>query len=173
MHPTVESEEDFEVKLDEDMINDIKRRESVTSKVFDRFKALPKAKIDDKRRVTTRRKRKQLPDFSGYLWKKSGSIFKGWQKRFVYLSQNRFCYYKTNCPGGVPGDIKDISEINIQDYTPTGIINLEIVDALVKIKKSDKQTFSIIIDGCKREFRFKARNQEERNAWGSNIIKHM
>ena len=90
MNPTVESEEDFEVKLDEDMINDVKRREFVTSKVFDRFKALPKGKIDDKRRVTTKRRRKRLEDFSGYLWKKSGSIFKGWQKRFVYLSQNRF-----------------------------------------------------------------------------------
>lgn len=114
-----------------------------------------------------------MDDFYGYLLKKSGNIFKGWQKRFVHLSENRLCYYRTGGVGEVPLDVKNIKEITLSDYTPAGIINLEIIDAKMKITKKDKLTFSIMIDGCKREFRFKAQTQEERNAWGNAVIKHM
>ena len=83
-------------------------------------------------------------------------MFKGWQKRFVQLSEDRLCYYKEK------GEI-----------TPLGIINLGIVDAKVKITKRDKLVFGIIIEGCKREFKFKAPSQEVRNQWGAEVIKHM
>lgn len=149
-------EEDFEVKLDEELIHNVERRESVDSKVLQRLKTCPSFGEPKRGRVTTKRKRKVLKDFSGYLLKKSGSIFRGWQKRFVYLSENRLWYYKQN-----------------SDSTPWGIINLELVNAKVKITKNDRQCFSVLVDGCKREFKFKASNQEERNAWGAEIIKHM
>jgi len=33
--------------------------------------------------------------------------------------------------------------------------------------------FTIVVSGCKRKFRFKARTQEERNQWWSEILKHI
>jgi len=57
--------------------------------------------------------------------------------------------------------------------TPAGIINFSLVQAKVKITRNHKRTFVVMVDGCKRKFWFKAANQEERNQWGCEIIKHM
>lgn len=87
--PEVSKEEEFEVKLDEDLINNSTKRGTVTSKVFEKFTSMKSEETPQRRRVTTKRKRKFLKDFKGYLLKKSGNLFRGWQKRFVYLSHNR------------------------------------------------------------------------------------
>jgi hypothetical protein len=146
---------DFEVNMDEDLILNTSRQDEVDSKVIQRIKAMPQIN-PYKRRVASKRQRKKLDDFSGWLWKKSANIFRGWQKRYVYLSQDRLCYYKTP-----------------DDKVPCGIINLSVVDAKVQITQKERLTFSILVDGCKRRFRFKAESQEQRNQWGSQIIKHM
>ena len=113
------AEDDFEAKIDDDLINNSERRDSLKSSVFAKFKKQGSAiTSSSKRRVSVRRQRKKLKDFCGYLLKKSGSIFKGWQKRFVHLSESRIWYYKER-----------------GDLTPLGIINLELVDAKVKITK--------------------------------------
>lgn len=150
-----DSEEEFEVKLDEELLSDT-RRSTVQSKVLQKFKTYTDEPVEKRRRITTKRKRKIMKDYKGFLMKKSGSIFKGWQKRYVYLSQNRICYYR-----------------NPDDPTPAGLLNLERLEARVKITKKDKLVFSVLVDGCKREFKFKAKTQEERNQWGSEIIKHI
>lgn len=112
-------DDEFEAKLDDDLINDSERRDSLKSSVFAKFKKQASALTSSsKRRVSVRRQRKKLKDFWGYLLKKSGSIFKGWQKRFVHLSESRIWYYKER-----------------GDLTPLGVINLELVDAKVKITK--------------------------------------
>lgn len=147
---------DFEVDLDENLFLDLDRQQSIDTKVLEKFRAHSDIVLDKKRRVTTKRKKKKLKDFNGWLLKKSGNIFRGYQKRYVYLSQDRIWYYK---------DPKDL--------TPCGIINLSLVHARVKITKNEKCTFSIIVDGWKRSFKFKAGSQEERNEWGSEVIKHM
>ena len=151
------SEDDFEVKIDEELLYNVDKRQTLQSWVFTKFKKF-NINIDgeEKRRISVKRQRKKLNNFSGFLLKKSGSFFHGWQKRFVYLDENRLWYYKDK-----------------NDLTPCGIINLGIVDAKVKITKKNSLVFSIIIEGCKREFKFKARSQEERNQWGAEIIKHM
>lgn len=79
---------EFEVNMDEDLLLNSRRQQSVDSKVIQRIKAMPKIN-PFKRRVASKRKRKTLDDFSGWLWKKSANIFRGWQKRYVYLSQDR------------------------------------------------------------------------------------
>ena len=79
---------DFEVNMDEDLILNTSRQEEVDSKVIQRIKAMPQIN-PYKRRVASKRQRKKLDDFSGWLWKKSANIFRGWQKRYVYLSQDR------------------------------------------------------------------------------------
>ncbi|CAI2368613.1 unnamed protein product [Moneuplotes crassus] len=79
---------------------------------------------------------------------------KGWQRRFVVLSDSRLRYYK-----------------KLNDPRPVGIINLSLVDATLEISDKKKLRFGICVKGCKRIFRFKARTQEERNQWCSAFIK--
>ena len=152
------NDEDFEVKIDEELIHNAAKRQTLKSCVLSKFKVFnANDDWESKRRISVKRQRKKLVNFSGFLLKKSGSIFHGWQKRFVYLSENRLWYYKDK-----------------NDLAPCGIINLGIVDAKIKITKKNKLWFSIIIiEGWKREFKFKAKSQEERNQWGAEIIKHM
>lgn len=75
--------------MDEDLIRDMGRTRSIDTKVLERFKAHSDVALSGRRRVTTKRKKKKLNDFSGWLLKKSGNIFRGYQKRFVYMSQDR------------------------------------------------------------------------------------
>lgn len=83
-------------------------------------------------------------------------MFVGWQKRLFHLSDRRLCYFH-----------------NEEEQTPAGIFNFEKISARVERCASDKQVFSMSIDGVKREFKLKAPSEAERDQWVDLILKHI
>jgi len=91
------TDDEFEVKIDHDAFKNLDRRQSVDSRAMKLpiKQSLTQTNLDFQRlRVSSRKKTKILKDFNGVLLKKSANIFRGWQKRYIHLSENRLCYYK-------------------------------------------------------------------------------
>lgn len=152
--------EDFEALLDIDKLRKQQSRTSVKSKEHQEIEKIINEQTEIRSSLDDSDSEEEnfvdLKEKKGFLYKKSSSFLVGWQKRYFVLSNCRFCYYH-----------------NSTDTVPAGIFNFDKISAYIILDPEDKVSFSMFVEGLKREFKFKAYNEAERSAWTAEINKHI
>jgi hypothetical protein len=93
----------------------------------------------------------------GTLSKKSPSMLKGWQQRFVVLKDKKLRYYK-----------------NENSKFAKGCINFEFYEVTIKRSQKDPLCIKLFITGVnERRFQFKAATVDSATAWLTEILKHI
>ena len=96
----------------------------------------------------------RLPqDKEGFLYKKSPSLFVGWQERYAILKERKLKYFKSN-------SAEDLA-------VPQGVLNFDHFNCTVeKCDDKDGILFNIHIMGIDdRTFQFKAQNKQDAINW--------
>ena len=92
----------------------------------------------------------------GYLCKKSPSMLKGWQQRYVTLKDKKLRYFK-----------------NDKAKFASGCINFEFYEVKIERNEKDPCIFTLKIEGNDREFIFKAATLESSTDWITELHKHI
>lgn len=90
----------------------------------------------------------------GNLFKKSPSIFQGWQKRYVILKDKKLKYF-----------------LEEGAKYPQGVINFDLF--MCELKSGEPNEFSIKFTGIDRLFEFQAKDEIEANNWKRVIKIHI
>lgn len=97
--------------------------------------------------------KKELPELSGWLHKKSPALFAGWQKRYVTIKNKKLKYFKTS-----------------ESRIPSGVLNFDIFKVHVMPGKNSE--FSLYLEGQTRQFEFKADSEQAKAEWLRAIVEH-
>lgn len=99
----------------------------------------------------------KLPSKRGWLYKKSPSIFRSWQKRYFILYNKKLKYYK-----------------NTKEGRYLGIINFDLVSVQVEsIPRDNPINIVISLAGHSREFILRAIDSSDAREWTQAILRHI
>lgn len=90
----------------------------------------------------------------GYLEKRQPKaiMWGKWKSRYCILKKDKFKYYDSN-----------------ESITHLGVIDFNKVEASVYLLPDSKNTFKITVNGCTKEFIFRANNSKDASTWVRTI----
>lgn len=98
----------------------------------------------------------ELQELNDLLEKESGSLFGGWNERFLHLKDGKLRYFK---------------EANSQ--FPQGVFNFDQFNCFVREVEDETECFIVQMDGTDKEFKFRAPSTEIADLWRNEIQKHI
>merc|ERR1712129_94547 len=135
-----------EMNLTDFQMKKIRKRSTMT-----RFKSMQKEYVD-------------LPEFSGWMEKKSASGLKSWQKRWIIVRRTHILWAKTMIDTANPLNPKERKKFN-------NSMTLLTIKEVRPVNSKRKRKFDIITPA--KTYHFKCQTAEQRDVWLNGLDAHM
>ena len=98
----------------------------------------------------------ELHELNDLLEKQSGSLFGGWNERYLHLKDGKLRYYKES-----------------DSRFPQGVFNFDQFNCFVREVEDEPESFTVQMEGTDKEFKFRAPTTEIADLWRNEIRKHI